>query len=127
LVTYYVGDMLVTGDAYVNKGQAGVMGPSGTAGGNIFQQTWTDAQGSIDLKSLSADLLTLRKQLRELDQDGSHDIEIGAVAAAEKAAAAGDPPEVLNHLKAAGKWAFEMATKVGTSVAAAALKTALGL
>ena len=126
-VTYYLGDTIVSGSKYINEGQAGTVGPHGTVVGNTFQQMWTRTKELIDLESLSTDLAALRKELRDNNQDLSHDIEIGAVAAAEKAASAGDGPGALNHLSSAGKWALDIATKVGTSVAAAALKTALGL
>ncbi len=35
-------------------------------------------------------------------------------------------PLVLQHLKNAGKWALDVATKIGVSVASEALKKSLG-
>jgi hypothetical protein len=48
-------------------------------------------------------------------------------AMAEKAATEGDGPKALQYLKAAGKWAQEAATKIGVEVAAAAIKSAMGV
>jgi len=48
-------------------------------------------------------------------------------AEAEDAARNGNKNKVCNHLKSTGKWAFETTTKIGTSVAAAAIKTSMGL
>jgi hypothetical protein len=39
----------------------------------------------------------------------------------------GNGPKALEYLKMAGKWALDKASKIGLSVAAAALKAALGL
>ena len=57
----------------------------------------------------------------------SHYVAVGEVAAAEQAAQSGDQPAALDHLKKAGKWALEVATKIGSEVASAALKASLGL
>ena len=45
-----------------------------------------------------------------------------AVADAEEAAAKGDGPGALQHLKGAGKWALGVAEKIGVSVAAKAIE-----
>ena len=52
---------------------------------------------------------------------------IGNVAMAEKAAKEGDGPKALEYLKAAGKWALDTATKIGSSVASAAITKAIGV
>lgn len=57
--------------------------------------------------------------------EGEHDETLGAVAAAEKAATAGDGPAVLRHLAGAGKWALGVAEKIGTAVAVEAIKRAM--
>ena len=56
-----------------------------------------------------------------------HDVAIGDIAKAEKAAKEGDGPKVLEYLKAAGKWALDIAIKVGSSVASAAITKAIGV
>jgi hypothetical protein len=61
---------------------------------------------------------------RETAEETGHPKQhaINAVAAAEEAAAQGDGPTVLRHLKAAGKWALGVAEKIGAAVAAEAIK-----
>jgi hypothetical protein len=49
------------------------------------------------------------------------------VAAAEDAARKGDSGKTREHLAQAGKWALDVATKIGIPLATAALKSALGL
>jgi hypothetical protein len=43
------------------------------------------------------------------------------------AAAAGDRSGALKNLKSAGRWAFDVATKLGVSVASKALEHSLGM
>jgi hypothetical protein len=45
--------------------------------------------------------------------------------AAEKAAIQGDGLAVLKHLKRAGRWALDVAEKIGVAVAVEALKRAM--
>jgi len=56
-----------------------------------------------------------------------HEISIGAIAAAEAAAKAGNGPKALACLKNAGTWAFDVASKIGVNIASSALKGTLGL
>jgi hypothetical protein len=49
------------------------------------------------------------------------------VAQAEISATANDGPAAIKHLRAAGKWALDVATSIGTELAAAAIKAAMGL
>lgn len=113
-------------DTY-NTGQAGAVGPHSHAHDMTFQQVWSASQGQIDLPRLAAELSELRKAMKQEASSTDQDIALGEVAAAEVAASKGDGPKALQHLKAAGKWAFDVATKIGTGVAVVALKTVLGL
>ena len=117
---------IIMGDQY-NTGQAGAVGPGAHAHNITFQQVWNQSASNIDLKKLSHELAQLRPALRDAASEPEHDIAIGEVAAAEKAAQEGNGPKALGHLKKAGKWTFDIATKIGTGVATAALKVALGL
>ena len=110
-----------------SAGQAGAMGPGAHAHDMTFQQIWNQSKGDFDLQALASELAQLRKAMREQATSAEHDIAVGEVAAAEAATTKGDGPTVLGHLKKAGEWAFEVATKIGVSVATAALKTSLGL
>jgi len=114
------------GDKY-EASQVGAQGPGAHARKMTFQQIWNQSQGDIDLPKLAADLATLRSAMKAEAVSPEDDASVGLVAAAETAAKKGDGPTTMQHLKAAGKWAFDIATNVGTAVASAALKTALGL
>jgi len=56
-----------------------------------------------------------------------HDIAVTDIAKAEQAAKAGDRSQIAEHLKAAGQWALDIATKIGTSLTVEVLKRTLGL
>lgn len=114
------------GDRY-KAGQAGAMGPNATATGNTFQQMWQQNQGALELPALAKELEVLRNAMKQEASNPEHDVSIGAIAAAETAAAQGDGPKVLEHLGNAGKWALDVSTKVGVDLATAALKSSLGL
>ena len=83
----------------------------------VFQQVWNEASGSIDLPKLADDLVKLRAAMQQEATEPEHDVAIGNVSMAEKAAKEGNGPKALEYLKAAGKWALDTATKVGVSVA----------
>lgn len=117
---------VIMGDKY-EASQVGAQGPGAHAHKMTFQQIWNQSQGDIDLPKLAADLATLRSAMKAEAVSPEDDASVGLVAAAETAAKKGDGPTTMQHLKAAGKWAFDIATNVGTAVASAALKTALGL
>ena len=82
-----------------------------------FQQMWEKSASELDLVQLASELETLRQEL-----DAAR-AEIGAAA---REVERGDGPAVLHHLKAAGPWALNAATSIGTSVAAAAIKMSMG-
>jgi hypothetical protein len=115
----------VTGDIY-SAGQAGAMGPNARAEHMTFQQIWNQQGGGIDLPALAKDLATLRDAMQKEATAPEHFVAVGQVAAAEMAAAKADGPTALSHLKDAGRWAFDVATKIGVGVATVALKSALG-
>jgi hypothetical protein len=116
----------MTDDTY-NVGQAGAVGPNARAQGFSLQQVWEQNAERIDLGALARELASLRSAMRNEATTAEHDVAIGAVAAAEVAANKGDGPAALVKLREAGKWALQVATAIGVAVAAAALKTALGI
>jgi hypothetical protein len=115
------------GDKYITSGQVGAVGPSSHAHDMSFTQMWNQTSKDIDLPTLAQELSILRQHLRTEAQTPEQDMAIGALANAEVAAKTGDGPMVLEWLTKAGKWAFDVATKIGTNVAIAALKVALGI
>lgn len=105
-------------------GQIAAVGREAHVHDNTFQQIWN--QAGIDLPKLTEELGRLLSVMTREATEGTRtpeqDEAIGAVTAAAKAAAQGDGPTVLRHLKAAGKWALEVAEKIGVAVAAEAIK-----
>ena len=85
-------------------------------------------QERLDLPTLAQQLATLRSEMKKEATEPEHDVEVGAVAAAEAAAKKGDEKSALEHLQNAGKWAIEMGVKVGLPVAIDAIKrSAMGV
>lgn len=116
----------IMGDKY-NVGQAGAVGPNSHAHDMNFNQIWMQLDEEYDLEKLADELSILRLAMKEKSTQPDHDIAIGEVSYAENAAREGDGPKSLEHLKKAGSWAFDIATKIGVTVAATALKLSLGL
>ena len=114
------------GDSYKSE-QAGEMGPHVHAHDISFVQIRNDLPSSIDFTQLASELSRLRQEMKKEAVDPEHDMAVSDVAKAEQAAKAGDSSQVVQHLKSAGKWALDIATKIGTTVAAEVLKGALGL
>lgn len=107
------------------SGQGNVVGPNARIDNQTNTQQWAQASGNLDLNALAKELGTLRAALRVEGKDLEHDQALASVAAAEAAAKVNDGAAALKHLKAAGKWAFDVATKIGTTVAAKAIEGAL--
>lgn len=125
-IIYDIGNMYI-GDAYNINGPTGAVGPQANAYDINFNQLWGEVSSEIDLPKLAEDLLQLRQELKEKAKEDEHYRAIAEVEEAEIAAKEGKGPKALEHLKNAGKWTFSVAEKIGTSLATAALKTALGL
>lgn len=124
-IQHFFAEKIVMGDNY-SAGQAGAMGPHSKASNMTFQQIWQQSQSDIDLGRLSSELATLRKAMRKEAEEPSHDKAVAEIGSAEEAAQKGEGPVVLQHLKNAGQWALDVATKIGVSVASEALKKSLG-
>jgi hypothetical protein len=121
---------VVMGDKYVASGQTGAVGPNAHVHHVNFQQMWTSfsgAEGCDDLSALGAELERLRQHLRAEARSREQDGEVVEIGAAATAAEEGDGPKALSHLAKVGKWALGAATAIGTGLAAAAIKTAVGM
>lgn len=112
------------GDKYTT-GQAGVVGPSGYAHDMTFNQSWDQLFGDIKQDDLVNELTQLRLALKETATEPEHDVSIAEVAKAEIASVKGDGPIVLQHLKNAGKWVFDVALDIGVEIAAEAIKRSI--
>jgi len=109
----------------ITGGQQGAVGDGATA--SYFNQVWTTSGTQINLPQLATELAGLRSGLNAQVKVETHRAAANEVALAEQSAKAGDGPRALEHLKKAGAWFWDAATKIGIGVATAAAKTALGL
>ena len=114
------------GDKYT-VGQAGAVGPNAKAENIQFQQIWQQSSSDLDIAQLVDELKLLRGHLRQSADTPQQDEAVAEVSKAQAAAAEGDGPGVMRHLRQAGKWALDGATAIGTAVAAAAIKASIGL
>jgi len=119
------GVLKMTGDRY-SANQAGAMGPNAQASNNTFTQA-TAGGGDINFAVLAPELARVRAAMRSEAKTAAHDIAIAEIAKAEEAANNGNAKGVVEHLKSAGKWALETATKIGTEVAAKTIEKYTGL
>lgn len=115
------------GDNYNVSGQAAAVGKNAMAENNTFNQIWQQLAKEVDLQKLASELSELRLQMRKDAVDVDHDQAVVYVGEAESAAKRNDGSGALKNLKAAGKWAFETASAIGTNVAAQAIQKAMGL
>ena len=116
----------MSGDKYEISGQAGAVGRYAHAHDININQL-VKIVSEIDLPKLADELSKLRREMGNTADTPEHHLSTGEIAAAEIAAKNAKGPQALEHLKKAGKWAFEVAEKIGTPLASSALKSALGL
>lgn len=116
----------MAGDRY-EVGQAGAVGPNSTAHDIQFNQVWNRLSADTNLGVLADDLVKLRTAMRERATEPGQDLALAEVSQAQLAASEGDGPRALSHLARAGQWALGIASAIGANIAAAAIKSALGL
>lgn len=127
VVQQFFAKELSVGDQYNISGQAGAVGPNAHAAHNTFNHAHQQVAAGIDLLALASELASLRASMRKEAADVEHDRAIASIGEAETAARKQDGAGTIAHLKAAGKWALDTATKIGTTVAAKAIEKAIGL
>lgn len=120
-----IGELYMAPKYKITGGQQGAVGDHAKA--ENFVQVWNNVAEQIDLEKLKAELNQLRTEARSQAKSPNEDIIVSELANAEIAASQDDGPKVLRHLANAGKWALDLATKIGTNVAAAAIKQSIGL
>ena len=116
----------VSGDTY-NVTQAGAVGPNSTSHSSSFNVNQVNLPNDIDLNVLMAQLVRLRSAMQTRADSPEQYLALANVGLAEKAAAEDDKQGVVANLAKVGKWALEVATEIGTKVAAAAITHASGL
>lgn len=123
----FLGDTKMSGDSYETRdSQVGAMGRGASSVNSNFVQT-NSAPLAGDLSELARELNLLREAMKSSDGNIEGDIAIGEIAQASMAAAAGDEETTKGHLAKAGGWALGVANSIGAAVAAAAIKTAIGM
>lgn len=115
------------GDRYDIHGQTGAIGPNASVEGSTFNQIWLRDAEHLDLPTLTEELGRLRAALRAMATTPEQDQVVAEVGQAELAARNGNGPGALRHLRTVGKWALGAATSMGAGVAAAAIKSAIGI
>ena len=98
-----------------------------TTGDVSFSQTWNQVENSIDLKTLAEELTKVQQHMREDASQAGDPAAIGNIMRAQKAAQDGDGPGMLRFMKAAGRRALDVGITIGTPIAVAAGKAALGI
>jgi hypothetical protein len=120
------GVLRMTNDTY-NVNQAGAVGPGAVAKDVNFYNQASQVASQLDMKALGPQLVQLRSEMVKEAKDASHCEAIAAVAKAEEATKSGDGIGAVAALKTAGKWALDIATKIGVEVATRAIQGAMGL
>jgi hypothetical protein len=98
-----------------------------TARGHDMNTQQTIGLSDVDSVKLGEELRQLRIEISRLAQTPADDVALLNVAKAETAAADKEWSKTAGYLKNAGTWALDVATKIGTSVAGAAISHSLGL
>jgi hypothetical protein len=125
-VQQFFNSNVMTGDNY-NVGNAGSVGPHSQAHNTTFIQGGEQLDKSVDLAQLADELSKLRQAMRSensIEGNADKDVAISQIAQAEKAAKDKQPSKVVEYLNSAGKWALEIASKIGVSLAVEAIKQA---
>ncbi|MEW2285578.1 hypothetical protein [Streptomyces sp. NPDC047841] len=107
------------------QNQVGAQGPNAKAEG--FTQQADQRQLAADMPALALELERLKEQLVLAASSSSDYQAVAEIQAAREAADEGDEGGVGQHLANAGRWALDVASRIGTSVAEAAIRQALGM
>lgn len=121
------GDTYVMGDNYKVSGQAGAVRPNAHVHDLTLNQIASQIENSIDLSQLGDELSKLHEAMKGEAANSEHYKAIGSVMEAEVAAKAKDSSKVAESLKSAGKWTLDLASKIGASLAAEAIKHSMGM
>jgi hypothetical protein len=106
---------------------AGAVGPNAQASHVTINQQSPATNGSFNLAQLAPELETLRQAMKKQADTVEQDASVYEVGQAHAAAIEGDEAQVMGHLQRAGRWAMGIAGSIGSGLAVAAIKSALGL
>jgi hypothetical protein len=119
LVEGDVGDKTQIGTNY------GIAGPVQAASIN-FNQTWNELARAVDVTSLVPELSKIVEVARQRASTPEQFDELSAVSKAISEGNKGNNTGLIERLTKAGKWTLDIAKEIGVSVAAEAIKKALG-
>jgi hypothetical protein len=122
---FFIQELNMESKYKITGGNQGAVGDQAEA--HDFTQVSNQTLGSIDMTVLASELSRLRTEARKEATEPEHDIAVSEIAKAEQAAKEGQGSKVMQHLKLAGNWALDVATKIGTGVALEAIKKSTGL
>lgn len=120
------GDYYMSGDIYKTGIGIGV-GRGAQATNVTVNQNYGAVLQGMDLPTLAQQLGQLKEELRKQAQSTEQFLAITAVSGAHDAADSNQPSAAVEKLKGVGSWALDVATKIGCTVAAEAIKKASGL
>lgn len=124
--TFTIGDTIM-GDTIEVNDNSGIIGAIGS-GAHVSDmnasQTWNQINEGFDPTELVSELAELVKEMRDGAAEPYHYASLTEVARAEEAAKAGNNSKVMEHLKAAGGWALQVATQMGSKLVVEAIKQA---
>lgn len=124
------GETIMSHDTYHFQAPVQLTGNLGSGGHTTtngpVRQVQRDAAGGEELRRIASELAQLREVLALGPRTEPELAAVEQVRLAEQAARSGDESGLRNHLSAAGRWALEMAERIGAEAAAAVLRQSLG-
>lgn len=119
------GGPLSMGDLYsISGGQQGAVGKDATNYGSMQQ---VSLPPGTDVGRLILELTRLKGELLKQASSSAELHAVAEIESAKKSLEVADEPAVLGHLQKAGRWALDIAAKIGVPVAEAALRSAMGV
>jgi hypothetical protein len=119
----YVGEI----EYNVSGSQVGAVGPGAHVHNVSFQQQVHSADSDINASVLATQLETLQAELAKQASERDHYAALVAVSDAAADAREGKTASAVAKLAVVGRWVADIASKIGVSVAAEAIKQATGL
>jgi hypothetical protein len=114
------------GDIYISR-NVGAVGRNATAHNTTIIENHEARLAGVNLSALATQLNSLKRAMETADQDPSYFEAVATISAAEDSAKKNEQSRTVAKLRTAGSWAFEIATKIGVTVAPGAIKTVIGL
>jgi len=108
---YYMGDKNV-----ITNSNVGFIGSNNTVSGNTFNQANYSVPENLDYEQLQIELTKLKEELQKSANTPEDFSSLSQVASAEAASKEKDGNTVVKHLKSAGKWVLDTATKIGVNL-----------